>query len=217
MKQCPYSILYEDNSILVVYKQRNVFTIRTNDKYTFTHNLYHYLYLYLKKKNENIYIVHRLDYETSGILIFAKNLEMKNYLQSLFEERKVQRYYEAVIKEKIPLNYQKEVRMTLNIKDNGKVIKDNDGKEAITILQASNYIQIGTALKIEIKTGRKNQIRMAINEEGFTLIGDKRYSNNIDKRMYLNAYHLILPKDDKLKENEFYVKPLWLISKENKE
>lgn len=213
MKNAPYQILYEDEEILVVYKQRDVFSIRTKDKKTFSHNLYHYLYLYLKEKGENLFVVHRLDYETSGVMIFAKNKAMKEKLQKCFEERKVERYYEAVIKEKIELGTKHYVLQYLSDGENGtkvQVVDEKTGKDAITHIQAHNYIQIGTALNINIETGRRNQIRIAIYSLGYTLLGDKRYSNNENKRMYLNSYALVFPSNLGLKENEFITKPLWL-------
>lgn len=213
MKATPYSIVYEDDEILTVYKNRDVLTIRTKDKKTFSHNLYHYLYLYLQKKGQRPFIVHRLDYETSGLLVFAKSEEMKEKLQKAFEERKVTREYEAVIKEMIPLNENFLVHMYLCDGENGrKVVKTTkeEGKEAITELYSTNYIQIGTALKIKIHTGRRNQIRLAIQELGYTLLGDKRYSSNENKRMYLNSYHLVFPNVIGLKKNEFYMPPLWV-------
>jgi 23S rRNA pseudouridine1911/1915/1917 synthase len=213
MKQAPYILLYEDDEILVVYKNRDVLSIRTNDKKTYSHNLYHYLHLYLEKKKERLFIVHRLDYETSGVMIFAKSEEMKERLQKSFEERRVERCYEAVIKEKIPLGISHDVRMYLLDRGNGSRVNVSDsenGKEAITHIVSQNYIQIGTALKINIETGRRNQIRIALHELGYTLLGDKRYANDVNKRMYLNSYGLVFPDDLGLKVNRFIVEPLWI-------
>lgn len=211
MKTSPYTILYEDDEIITVYKQRDVFSIHTDDKKTYHYNLYHYLSLYLRKKNEKVFIVHRLDYETSGVMVFAKKEEVKKKLQKCFLDRRVDRYYEAVIKEKIPLNESYDVRLFLS-DDNKRVEISNEeeGKEAITKIKSINYIQIGTALKIKIETGRRNQIRLSIHQLGFTLLGDKRYSLDENKRMYLNSYALIFPSDIGLKKNAFVTKPLWI-------
>lgn len=209
--KAPYIIIYEDKDILVVYKKRDVLTIRTSDKMTFTHNLYHYLKLYLEKKKENLFIVHRLDYETSGLLIFAKSSIMKEKIQKAFEEHLVIREYEGVIKEKIPLGKRFHVDQYLLDDDSKVVISDSSlGKEAITDIESINYINIGTAIKINITTGRRNQIRLAIHSLNFTLLGDKRYSSSIEKRMYLNAYHLSFPTDLGLKQSDFFLTPLWI-------
>lgn len=214
MKKVPYSIIYEDEEIIVIYKERDVFTIRTTDKRTYSHNLYHYIYEYLKKKGERPFIVHRLDYETSGLIIFAKNEELKETLQKEFERRKVIRHYESVIKEMIEPNMKYDVRQFLS--SNGKggkvfVSNEDEGKEAITHLASKNQIQIGTVLDISIETGRRAQIRMAVSSLGFHLLGDNKYSNTPAKRMYLNAYELIFSEETPIKEKRFFVNPLWLI------
>jgi 23S rRNA pseudouridine1911/1915/1917 synthase len=209
--KCPYAILYEDESVLAVYKKRNVFSIRTLDKATFSHNLYHYLKLYLAKKKEDIFIVHRLDYETSGIMVFAKSLAMKEKLQGYFETRQVGRYYEAVVKENVPLGEKKDITQYLEEKGSNVFPSDaSHGKEAITHILAHNRIQIGTALAIQIETGRHNQIRLAIQAAGYTLLGDKRFAHNEAKRMYLNAYKLVFPSESGLKQTTFETTPLWL-------
>lgn len=137
---------------------------------------------------------------------------MKEKLQKSFEEHTVSRYYEAVVKEDVPLGkdflvkqYLEEVGMKVVVSD------EKTGKEAITHLHAQNKIQIGTALAIEIETGRRNQIRLAIQSLGLTLLGDTRYSHNEAKRMYLNEYKLVFPKELGLKQNVFEVQPLWII------
>ncbi len=214
MKKAPYSIIYEDDQLIVVYKERDVFSIRTTDKRTYSHNLYHYIYEYLKKSGEKPFIVHRLDYETSGLLVFAKNAKLKEILQKQFEERKVVRKYEAVIKEIIPPNERYDVKQHLTSNGKGgKVYVSNEleGKDAITHLVSRNKIQIGTVLDISIETGRRAQIRMAISSLGYHLLGDIKYSSTPAKRMYLNAYELIFPDDTLIKEKRFFVKPLWLI------
>lgn len=209
--KCPYSIIYEDNTVLVVYKKRDVFTLRTNDKRTFSHNLYHYLHDYTAKKNERIFIVHRLDYETSGIIIFAKSYQVKETLQKAFENREVTRDYEAVIKEKIPLNKTYHVEQYLEKIGFSVVVSTPEkGKLAITDIESTNYINIGTVLKIRISTGRRNQIRLAINSLKLTLLGDKRYSNDEAKRMYLNEYHLGFKPETGLAQLDFKTDPLWI-------
>lgn len=212
--KAPYYIIYEDEDVIVVYKKRDVLTIRTSDKMTFSHNLYHYLHEYLGKKNEQLFVVHRLDYETSGIIIFAKKEEIKISLQKCFEMHSVERHYEAVVSEKAELGKQFHVEQYIEEKGMKAFVSDEaHGKKAVTNLKATNYIQIGTALDIGIETGRRNQIRFAVQSLGFTLLGDKRISHSEAKRMYLNEYALSFPKDCGLKETSFLTAPLWVIKK----
>ena len=214
-KKSPYLLLYEDEEILVVYKERDVFSIRTKAKNTFAHNLYHYLYEYLSHKGEKLFIVHRLDFETSGVMIFAKSRDTQILLQKAFEEHKVTRLYEAVIQERIPLTREFTVKQYLKeVGFKTEVSNPQEGKEAITHVKANNYIQIGTALSIKIDTGRHNQIRIALASKGYTLLGDKKYSHSEAKRLYLNAYSLSFPSELGLKRSTFETAPLWLEKEE---
>jgi len=211
-EKCPYELFYEDDQIIVVYKKRDVFSVSTEDKKTYTHNLFYYLKQYLKKKNETCFIIHRLDFETSGLMIFGKNEKITAKIRATFASREAKRYYEAVVKETIPLGTECEIRQNLLEKGNTVIISEEpESKEAITKFRAVNYINIGTALNIEILTGRRNQIRIALHSKGLTLLGDKRYSNDENKRMYLNCYMLSFPKTEGLSVTGFKVDPLWII------
>ena len=198
MKRKAYEIIYEDENIIAVNKSREVFSVATDDIKTRRANLLFYLQMYLRKKNEECFIVHRLDYETSGVMVFAKNIRYKTLLQKQFENREVERRYEAVIKEKIPINTQ------------FRFIDEINGKKSITFVKAIDYINIGTALDIKIETGRHNQIRIALKNRNLTLLGDKRFSKDIAKRLYLNSYLLAFKEELELNKNRFEVQPLWI-------
>lgn len=211
-EKAPYEVIYEDKDIIVVYKKRDVFSVATEDKATFTHNLFYYVKSYLRRKKETCYPIHRLDYETSGLVVFGKSTEITARLRLLFEERKVGRYYEAVVKEDIPLGLTKTIKQNLMEKGSHVFVSDEEGsKEAITLLTAQNRIQIGTALAIQIVTGRHNQIRLALKSSGYTLIGDTRYGSEEAKRLYLNSYRIAFPKEAGLAQSDFKVAPLWLV------
>jgi len=212
--RAPFQPIYQDEKILVVAKKDNVLTVATKDPKTYHQNLLAYL---RKDFPGSVYPVHRLDYETSGLLIFARDRETQNELKECFLHRTVRRFYEAVVKERLPLHESFEVHQLLEEKPNGKVVLDPVlGKEAITQVTTSNAIQIGTALKIEIETGRKNQIRMALAAMGWTLLGDTRYGKDEPrKRMYLNAYRLSFPSTISLSCRDFSLPPLWLKEEAN--
>ena len=202
MKQnakAPFSVLYEDENMVAVYKKQKVLSVATDDEKTFHQNLLSYL---RKDLHFPVYLVHRLDYETSGVMVFAKDVKTQNTLKDCFEKRTVKREYEAVVKEEIPARKAFEGK---------QLLVDKGGKEAITRIVAGNRIQIGTALHIEIETGRKNQIRLALQSLGLTLVGDPHSDKEEAKRMYLNGYRLSFPKDAGLKQDCFETKPLWLI------
>jgi 23S rRNA pseudouridine1911/1915/1917 synthase len=209
--KAPYYIVYEDSALLVVYKKREVFTIATPDPKTYHHNLFYYLQAYSKANHETVYLIHRLDFETSGLMLFAKTPAIQNALKTAFETHDVGRYYEAVVKESLPVGKHYDVQQYLLEEGANVHVSDPEhGKEAITHVEVKNPIQIGSALAITIDTGRKNQIRIALHSLGLTLLGDKRYSANEAKRMYLNAYRLTLPESIPVAQRVFSVEPLWL-------
>ncbi|MCI1734409.1 MAG: pseudouridine synthase [Bacilli bacterium] len=212
-----FDTVYEDKEILVVTKKSGLLTIGTdNDPY---HNLYHYVRDYLNQKRQRVFVVHRLDRDTSGLVIFAKSFGMKDDLQLAFEREDVGRYYEAIVKEKIPDGKQFKVEEYLAYDErsgNTYVTHDpSEGKKAITLIKADHTNKLGTVLSIQILTGRKNQIRLALKTLGLTLLGDKKYTDDDSKRMFLNAYRLVFPVEIGLRKNDFAISPLWLGKRED--
>lgn len=190
-------ILYEDKYIIVINKPHNLLTVSTDkEKYK---TLYSYVYDYLKKKNKNnkVFIVHRLDKDTSGIIVFAKDEKSKLFLQDNWD--KFKRNYVAIVygkidKEKDVLkSYLKETKTHITYS-----VKDKDGLLAITeyekVLENKKY----TMLSLNLKTGRKNQIRVQLADLGNPIVGDKKYGIKKDpiRRMTLiaNTLEFIHPK-----------------------
>lgn len=190
-------ILYEDKYVIVINKPHNLLTIATDKEKDRT--LYSYVYDYLKKKNKNnkVFIVHRLDKDTSGIVIFAKDERSKFYLQDnwdSFKRNYVAVVYGKVVKDKdILRSYLKETKTHITYS-----IKDRDGLLAITeyekVLENKKY----TMLSLNLKTGRKNQIRVQLADMGNPIVGDKKYGIKKDpiRRMALvaNTLEFIHPK-----------------------
>ncbi|MBQ6323425.1 MAG: RluA family pseudouridine synthase [Bacilli bacterium] len=192
-KTLPFDILFEDENIIVVNKPSGLLTIATSKEKEKT--LYHIVreYLISKDKNARIFIVHRLDKDTSGIVVLAKNEKIKNKLQENWNDYVLLREYVAVVHGKMPKEEDKIVQKLKETKTNLVYIsKDNEGKEAITnykvIKENNNY----SLLKITIETGRKNQIRVALASLKNPIVGDKKYSNIKDNinRLYLHANRL---------------------------
>ena len=185
-------IIYEDKYLLVVDKPNNLLTV-SNEKES-ENTLFHKVYLYIKRKNKNqkIFIVHRLDYDTSGLVVFAKSEKVKTKLQDNWDQ--VVRKYMAIVHGNLETK-SGTIKSYLKMTKTQLVYSTNDsknGKLAITsyktILENKKY----SLLDIDIKTGRKNQIRVHLNDLGYPILGDKKYSNIKDKakRMYLHAYYL---------------------------
>lgn len=181
------NIIYEDKDIIVVDKPYNLLTIATDKEKEKT--LYHMISEYVKEKNKNskIYIVHRLDKETSGLIVLAKSLKVKQQLQDNWNKT-IRKYY-AIVKGNTK---DKDIIETKLIEKGNKVYQSKDGKLAITEYKKTKNNDSYSLLDINIKTGRKHQIRYQLNEVGHPIIGDMKYGNIKNKRMFLHAYYLEL-------------------------
>ena len=192
-KSLPFDILFEDNHIVVVNKPSGLLTIATAKEKEKT--LYHMVREYLvgKDKRQRIFIVHRLDKDTSGIVIFAKDEKTKNQLQEHWNEYVSLREYVAVVHGNVKKDSDKIVQYLKETKTNLVYpTKDKDGKEAITNYEVLKRNDDYSLLKIEIETGRKNQIRVAMATINHPIVGDKKYSNlkEEENRLFLHANRL---------------------------
>lgn len=178
-------IIYENKDIIVVNKPYNMLTISTIKKQDNT--LYHKVLTYLKSMNKKnkIFIVHRLDKETSGLIVFAKSELIKNKLQTNWN--KTTRKYIAIVN---GVTKESDEIRTYLLEDNNKVFSSKHGKLAITKYQKIKDNGKYSMLDIEIKTGKKHQIRYQLNEINHPIVGDKKYGKTEYKRMLLHAYKL---------------------------
>ena len=184
-------IIYEDKYIVVINKPANLLTIGTEKNRE--NNLYRKVSEYVKKqhKSNKIFIVHRLDKDTSGIIVFAKSERVKSILQHEWDKTK--RYYVALVegivdKSGTIKNWLRETKTLYTYSSNVK----NDGKLAITKYKPIKNNNQYTLLYIEILTGRKNQIRVHMKDIGHPIVGDKKYGSikNPIRRMCLHATYL---------------------------
>ena len=164
-------ILYEDKFLLAVYKKSGLPTIRDKNHFN---NLYSEVYDYLHKKNQRVFVVHRLDSDTSGIVLFAKNENVKNYLQNNWEN--VTREYLCLVhgktkEEDTIKSYIKETKTLYSYSSDDK----KNGKYAETSYKRIRYNNNYSLLIINIKTGRKNQIRVHMKDNNTPIVGDKKY------------------------------------------
>ncbi len=201
-------IIYEDKYLLVVNKPAHLLTIATEDEKINT--LYHKAYEYLKKKNKNnkIFIVHRLDKDTSGIVVFAKSEEIKRKLQDNWNELASTREYLAVVEGKLD----KPGTIKEYLAENKALItyattKDK-GKLAITHYEPISFTNGQSVLKVTIDTGRKNQIRVGLANLKHPILGDKKYGStkNPLRRLCLHASRLILTNPITKETHEFVAK-----------
>ena len=195
-------IIYEDKDIIVVEKEANLLTIATTKEKERT--LYHYVLEYEKNKHKSnkIFIVHRLDKDTSGLVLFAKSEKVKNYYQDNWNDI-AKRYYQAVLEGKVK---DKSKTIKSYITENKAFISystdKKHGKEAVTKYEVVETKNNKTLVNIEILSGRKNQIRVHMSEMGNPIVGDKKYGakTNIYKRLALHANKLVVinPKKEEM-------------------
>lgn len=190
------TILYEDADIIVVDKIQGLLTIGTDrEKEKTAHFL---LNDYVRKGNERsrnrVFIVHRLDRETSGVLIFAKNEETKIYLQDYWQE--FSKKYVAVVHGRLR---DKEGVITSNLLENKAFrvysVKDpNKGKFSKTGYRVLKESDKYSLLEVNLFTGRKHQIRVHLSEKGHPVVGDKIYggADSDTKRLALHASSLTI-------------------------
>lgn len=190
------SILYEDYDILIVDKMSGLLTIGTENIKDNT--VYYRLNDYVRKGNQKsknrVFIVHRLDRDTSGLLVFARHERAKRYLQEEWSGF-TKKYYAVVRgtlakKEGVITSYLTENRMhkvySVNDSEKGKL-----SKTGYKVLRESKKYSL---LEIDLLTGRKNQIRAHFSEKGHPVAGDKRYGEKEKgiKRLALHAALLII-------------------------
>lgn len=191
MKKNPlkFTILYEDKDLIVVDKKEGILSV-SNDKEN-KNTMFHYVSEYLKQDNKHnkIFVVHRLDRDTSGILLFAKNKKIKCILQENWGEIAIRRNYKAVV-EGITQDYghiQSYIKENRNFK--GYSAKTG-GKFASTKYVKISSNSLYSFLDISIETGRKNQIRIHMSEMGHPVVGDFKYGS-----MYNPIHRLCLHAD----------------------
>jgi len=182
-------IIYEDKYIIAVNKPTKLLTISTNKEKEKT--LYHEVSEYVKKKHKSnkIFIVHRLDFDTSGVTLFAKDQKVKEELQNNWDKYATKRSYIALVEGLIKPDKLTLKNKLVETKTNMVYVNDNSkyGKLAITSYSLNKYIGGNSLIDIEIKTGRKNQIRVQLSNYGYPIIGDKKYEG---KKSFYNRLML---------------------------
>lgn len=187
-------IVYEDDDIIAMDKPSGLLSIASDKEKGRTAYRLISDYVMARNKKDRIYVVHRLDEDTSGILIFAKNIQTKEALQNNWADVVKKRKYYAIVEGQMEkeagrvVNYLAENSLNLVY-----VTKDKKfGKQCITEYKLIKYSSPYSLLDVEIFTGRKNQIRVTLGSLGHFVIGDDKYGepSNPIGRLGLHAYEL---------------------------
>ena len=190
----PFPILYEDEHLIVVNKPAKLLSVATDKEKART--AYHMVTDYVKalRGGDRIFVLHRLDRDTSGVLMFARDPETKELFQSHWNEMVTRRGYLAVV-EGTPRPDRDTIRSFLVETDTHLSFSGAPGKGAKEAITSYQVVKTGggyALLDINIETGRKNQIRVHMKELGHPVAGDKQYGarTNPIGRLCLHANEL---------------------------
>lgn len=175
-------ILFEDPYIIVIEKEAGMLSIATAKEKLLT--TYSILSGHVKRENPNnrIFVVHRLDRDTSGIMMFAKSEEVQSAMQRAWQEAVIERTYVAVV-EGVVENDEGTIRSFL--KENKALVMystkvPGEGDEAITHYKVLRRGDAITLVELKLETGRKNQIRVHMKDLGHPVVGDKKYGAKLN-------------------------------------
>ena len=191
-------IVYEDSDIAVINKQAGLVVHPAHGHYSGTlvnAILYHIKDLSGINGEIRPGIVHRLDKDTSGLIVIAKNDKVHTALTEMFQEKKIRKTYLAILKGKLNKSEGKIVTQIGRDKNDRKkmtVIDDiTKGKNAITNYRVISQNNLFTLVKVNIETGRTHQIRVHMRYLGYPILGDSVYGRkDNEKRQMLHAYKL---------------------------
>ena len=187
-------IIFENEEFIVINKPSGLLTIpNDNEKGRTAYRMVND-YVQQKDKHNRVFVVHRLDEDTSGVLMFAKNPKIKDILQKNWNDIVLERGYYAIVEGKMPkqqdtlVNYLAENSLNLMYVTSDKV----KGKKCLTQYNVLKSNEKYSLLDVNIDTGRKNQIRVQLGHIGHHVIGDDKYGEPSDpiKRLGLHAYKL---------------------------
>lgn len=196
-------IIYEDDDVIVINKEEGLLSVATEKNEFYT--VYNQMMEYVKDKHprNRIFILHRLDQDTSGIMILAKTEQAKNYLQNNWYERVPERSYLALVEGEVEPG---EGRIESYLMETKTFYvystEDDEGLHAITHYERLQVKNGYSLLDVRLETGRKNQIRVHMKDLGHPVVGDKKYGADSDpiRRLGLHARAIafIHPRSKKL-------------------
>jgi 23S rRNA pseudouridine955/2504/2580 synthase/23S rRNA pseudouridine1911/1915/1917 synthase len=209
-------IIYEDDDLVIVNKPAGTLVIPDR----FNSNIPSLNHLLEIKLGQKIWVVHRLDRDTSGVICFAKNEQTHRYLSKLFEAHEVGKFYAGLVQGRvIPEEGRIESPIAEHPHTKGKMIVARKGKDSVTDYKAVEQWALYSLVQFQIHTGRTHQIRVHMQSIGHPIVCDELYGDGkpfllsgikkkfklsekeeverpLLSRLALHAYRLVLKKED---------------------
>lgn len=205
------NILFEDKHIIVIDKPEGLLSVSGQNKEEIT--AYRILSKYVKEKesSERIFVVHRLDRDTSGVMLYAKSQKVQESLQKNWEDIIKERMYIAVVEGYLE-NESGEIKSYLS---EGKTFKvhssftNDNGQLALLSYRRIRQNPRFSMVEVSLQTGRKNQIRVQFQSMGHPVAGDKKYGANTNpfRRLALHAKTIVFQHPVSKEILNFIVKP----------
>lgn len=192
------TILHEDKDVIVVLKSNGLLTVATERERDTTAQAYLNVYLGARKGEGRIQVVHRLDRETSGVLVFAKTGQARDALKEQFAAHSVDRLYVAIVEGELDPpsgTFASWLRERRDLKMESVREGHPDAKYAVTHYQTARTNGRYSMLEVTLETGRKNQIRTHLSEAGHPIVGDRMYGSEVNPLGRLGLHAKLLGFD----------------------
>jgi 23S rRNA pseudouridine1911/1915/1917 synthase len=188
------NILYEDQDLIVIDKQAGLLSIGSDKEKNDT--AYHFLMEHVRRDNPSnrVFVVHRLDRDTSGVMMYAKSEQVQQDLQNSWKDSVLERRYIALVEGFV---HKAEGTITSWLKES-KTLKmyssptPNGGQKAVTHFKVLEKTRAHSLLEIRLETGRKNQIRVHMQDIGHSIVGDKKYGSTQNPIGRLGLHALLI-------------------------
>lgn len=189
MKRERVEILFQDEVLLIVSKPAGMLSIP--DRFVpEKENLLDWL----RDRFGQVFVVHRLDRETSGVICFARTEDAHRHLSLQFENRQVNKYYLALAEGSMPEeSYMVDKPIAPHPTQSGKMILSKKGKESLTLVRPLERFRAFTLVEAEIRTGRTHQVRVHLQALGHPLVADPLYGRRealLLSEVKIHGYHL---------------------------
>ena len=206
-----YSLVYSDDNVLIVNKRAGIEVVSESERD---------LLSILKLEFGEVYAVHRLDRNTEGLTIFAKNKTIESELLNAFKTRKsIDKRYALFVHGRVDISKIKRTVYLKKVENLSKVwiseVKTSGFEPISTEFSVIQYLGDKTLLEAKLITGKTHQIRAHIAYYGYPIVGDNKYGKDDFKQMHLTANYLAFNFDKKSKLNylnklNFEISPTWL-------